>query len=297
MQDSGPIMRPSSRPSSPLVSAIVAAYNEERRIGECLESLLDQTYSPIEIIVANDGSRDATSDVARRYPGVALLDLPHRGKGPTLNTAVDHARGDIVIFADADLLYERTYVAALVDPIVRGECDGTCHATESVANPGNRWSRCLQFTFGLPPDVRVRISDEELAAGSAIFRAIRRRLFVEVRGFEDTGYTDDATLAPKLGFSARFVRAASCSHYNPETLGEIFGRGRWAGKSYFLKYGARSLARLLPPLALARASRLAWQSKMWAMVPYALAEDTGALVGVAENAIAKWRPGSTSVDS
>lgn len=254
-------------------------------MGECLESLLGQTYRPLEIIVGNDGSRDATSDVVRRYPTVKLLDFPHRGKGPTINEAVSHARGDILVFADADLVYDREYVAALANPIARGECEGTSHATELVANPANPWSRCLQFSTGLPPELRLMLSDAEVAAGSIIFRAIRRERFVEVNGFEDTAFTDDATLAPKLTFTARFVREAKCRHYNPETLGEIFGRGRWMGKSLYLKYGSKAGGRFLPPFTLIHAARAAWRSKMLVMIPFTLAEDAGVALGVAENSL------------
>ena len=59
--------------AKPKVSAIVAVYNEERHLSECLESLLAQSYEPLEVIVADDGSNDLSVHIARRYPGVRVL--------------------------------------------------------------------------------------------------------------------------------------------------------------------------------------------------------------------------------
>ena len=53
--------------SDKLVSVIVPAYNVEKTIGKCLDSIIAQTYKNTEIIVVNDGSTDGTTDILRRY--------------------------------------------------------------------------------------------------------------------------------------------------------------------------------------------------------------------------------------
>ena len=103
-----------------LVTAIVAAYNEERHIAECLASLLDQTYEPLEIIVVDDGSTDATAAAVRAFAQVKLLQRPHEGKARAINAAAQAARGEILLFLDADLRFDRVYVAAL--EIGRASC-------------------------------------------------------------------------------------------------------------------------------------------------------------------------------
>lgn len=94
----------------PLVSVVIPAYNEERRLPQTLtrvhEYLAAQTYSS-EILVVDDGSTDHTTravqDFAREHPNVHLIENDHRGKGYTVRTGMLAARGHIVLFSDADL--------------------------------------------------------------------------------------------------------------------------------------------------------------------------------------------------
>ena len=73
----------------PLVTAIGAVYNEEEHLSQCLESLRERSYRPLEIIVADDGSTDKSADVARRFPEARLLSLPHLGKAQAVNPGAE----------------------------------------------------------------------------------------------------------------------------------------------------------------------------------------------------------------
>jgi len=89
----------------PLVSVIIPAYNAERTLRRAIDSALAQDYQPIEIIVVDDGSKDATSEVAAKYmpKAVQLLQLPrNRGEGGVLNQGIAIARGKYIAFLDAD---------------------------------------------------------------------------------------------------------------------------------------------------------------------------------------------------
>lgn len=97
------------------VSIIVPAYNEEKTIGKCLESILNQGYKgEIEIIVVNDGSTDQTAEIVSDYP-VKFIDLTvNGGKANALNKAIEEARGDILIFTDSDSYMSENAVNSLV---------------------------------------------------------------------------------------------------------------------------------------------------------------------------------------
>lgn len=96
--------------NKPLVSVVIPAYNEERRLPQTLERvfayLTAQTY-PSEILVVDDGSTDDTARVvdefAQTHPLVRLIKNEHRGKGYTVRTGMLRAQGHIVLFSDADL--------------------------------------------------------------------------------------------------------------------------------------------------------------------------------------------------
>ena len=263
------------------VSALVAAYNEARHIAGCLDSLKAQTFAPLEILVADDGSTDSTPEIAERH-GARVLRLPHAGKALALNAAAAQATGEILLLLDADLVFQPGYVAALVQPIVERRVVGTSHATELVANPENVWSACWQQRAGLPRDVRVRFAAEQLAQGSTVFRAVRRDAFLAAGGFDDTGFLDDQTLAPKLGARATLIAEAVCAHYNAETLAEVFASGRWGGKSVAIRHhGWGPLVRLSPPVTLVRALFGAARAGSVARFIYDVVYETGMWIGAA----------------
>jgi len=96
---------------NPFLSVVIPAYNEALRIGSTLEKVrqyLDTRSYPCELILVDDGSRDETprllADFCTRYPAARVLrNEPNRGKGYTVRRGVLDARGEFVLFADADL--------------------------------------------------------------------------------------------------------------------------------------------------------------------------------------------------
>lgn len=106
------------------ITAIVAAYNEEKTIAAVLRAL---TSSPLidEVIVVSDGSEDRTVEIARGFDGVRTVALhDNHGKGYAMAVGVANASNDTFFFCDGDM-YNVTehHIQALVMPVVRGECD------------------------------------------------------------------------------------------------------------------------------------------------------------------------------
>ena len=111
-----------------LYSIILPAFNESSRIGPGLDkalAFLREHRWNVEIIVVNDGSRDDTADIVRRTmqhaPEVKLLENPgNRGKGYSVRNGMLNARGDILLFSDADFSSPIGESIKLVDAIQRG---------------------------------------------------------------------------------------------------------------------------------------------------------------------------------
>lgn len=89
-----------------MYSIIVPVYNVERYINECLDSLMNQTYKNIEIIVINDGSSDSSLSLIEEYSRIddriRVIDQKNMGLGYTRNVGIDNAKGDFILFIDSD---------------------------------------------------------------------------------------------------------------------------------------------------------------------------------------------------
>ena len=100
------------------VSIIVPAYNAERYIGECIDSLIRQTYKNIEIILVDDGSVDTTGAVCEEYrrryqPLIQVIDSEHCGVTNARLKGVQKAVGEYLAFVDADDWIEKDYIASM----------------------------------------------------------------------------------------------------------------------------------------------------------------------------------------
>lgn len=189
--------RPHDRAAiTPSVSVLVAARNEEAVIGDKVDNLLRLDYPAerLEIVVASDGSEDATVARAgsRNEPRVRVLALPRVGKAAALNAAASTARAEVLVFTDANSMLEPGAVRALVAPLADPRIGGVAGDQRYVAGgetadaSGERgyWSfdRMLKRAESRGGNV--------ISATGAIY-AIRRELFRALPG----GVTDDFALS------------------------------------------------------------------------------------------------------
>ena len=89
----------------PRVSVVIPAYNAAKFIGETLDSAIGQKFREHEIIVVNDGSPDTTAlerVLHTRLEEIIYIKQRNLGAGPARNTAIEHARGEVIAFLDGD---------------------------------------------------------------------------------------------------------------------------------------------------------------------------------------------------
>lgn len=112
-----------------LISIIVNAYNEEKHIKKCIDSVICQTYKKIEIVVINDGSTDNTLSILNSYDDSRLKIITHENKGLSLsrNDGIDNSNGKYVYFLDADDFIEQDNIEYLYNLIIKYDADmSTC---------------------------------------------------------------------------------------------------------------------------------------------------------------------------
>lgn len=101
----------------PLVSIVIPLYNKEKSILEAVMSALLQSYSRIEIIVVDDGSTDKSASMVPNDKKVQLYCQENKGVSSARNQGVEHAKGDFVLFLDADDFLHKNAIEDLVDVV------------------------------------------------------------------------------------------------------------------------------------------------------------------------------------
>jgi glycosyltransferase involved in cell wall biosynthesis len=94
----------------PLVSVVIATYNMGQYIDQAVDSILNQTWPTIEVVVIDDGSTDNTAEVMARYKvdqRVIYISTPNQGQPKAKNCGINNTRGEFIAFCDADDLWER----------------------------------------------------------------------------------------------------------------------------------------------------------------------------------------------
>ncbi len=106
-----------------LVSVIICVYNGEKYIASSLNSVLNQTYKNIEVIVVNDGSTDHTEEIALAYPNIKYIYQQNQGVAVARNTGLRQCTGDYIAWLDSDDLYLPTKIQEQVSFIESNDAD------------------------------------------------------------------------------------------------------------------------------------------------------------------------------
>ena len=116
-----------SSSSQPLVSVIVPVYNNEAYLPQCLDSIVTQTLSDIEIILVNDGSTDQAGEICKEYAAgdsrIRFLDQENRGPSSARNAGLEVAKGEHIGFVDSDDWIEPHMYERLVQIATEHDCD------------------------------------------------------------------------------------------------------------------------------------------------------------------------------
>ncbi len=121
------IVNKPDNPENPKVSIIITVFNLEKYIGKCIDSVLNQTYNNIELIIVNDGSNDKSLSICRWYkkhnPPIRLITQRNQGVSRARNIGIDHATGDFIYFVDGDDFLENSTIEKAMRTIKQFEAN------------------------------------------------------------------------------------------------------------------------------------------------------------------------------
>jgi cellulose synthase/poly-beta-1,6-N-acetylglucosamine synthase-like glycosyltransferase len=196
---------PLDRKPQPTVSVIVPAYAEETVIAGRVANLRALDYPPelLEVIVACDGSVDATAERARQAGADLVLELPRGGKIRAQDTAVQNAKGDVVAFSDANASWEpdalTRLVAAFANPRVGYVCGDVRFVSENGTNQEGLYWRYEMAIRALESRLR------SVTAGNGAIYATRKESYVVV----------DPIMGHDLSFPFNMVKRGWLALYEP----------------------------------------------------------------------------------
>ena len=200
------------------VSIVIPTYNSENTIEICLESVVNQSYKNIEIIVVDRFSKDGTIEMAKSY-GARIYQLDcERAKAK--NYGLKKARGKYVLFIDSDMELTERVVEECVELAKKDDKIGGIIIPE----------RSVGDSFW----VRVRDFERSFYAGTEIesARFFRKDLALKVGGFdEDVVFFEESTLPQKiekLGYNVK-ARVSSCILHHEENFSLL----KWLKKKYY----------------------------------------------------------------
>lgn len=113
--------------SNPLISIIVLVYNVQDYVGKCIDSLVNQTYQNVEIILVDDGSTDKSKEICQRYESKYSSVIYHRqkngGRSSARNKGLALAHGQFIMFVDSDDYVDRNYCSSAINNQRRFDSD------------------------------------------------------------------------------------------------------------------------------------------------------------------------------
>ncbi len=199
----------------PVVTFIISAFNEEQVIARKLDNTLQIDYprEKLEILVVSDASTDQTDEIVRSYAdkGVRLLRMPERhGKTYGLNHAVQQARGEILIFSDANAMYHPHAVRELVkyfaDPEV-GYVVGKAEYYENLDKLAGKQENLYWRYELMLKEFESRV--HSVVGGDGAIYAIRRELYEPLSADDINDFVNPLQIIAK-GYRGVFAPEAVC---------------------------------------------------------------------------------------
>lgn len=220
------------------LSIIVPAYNEARRLGKSLQTILqymDEHVRDGELIVVDDGSKDNTAQVAEdafaslrhKVPARVIRNSPNRGKGHAVRTGLLAARGQTALFSDADLSTPITETPKLVLPIENNTCDvvfGSRALDRSLIGVHQPWQREQSGrVFNLAVKLATRMPFWDTQCGFKAFRMSVCRPLVEAAAIDRFGFDVELLYIAHLAGLRLCEQAVRWDDYEGSTVSFLGG--------------------------------------------------------------------------
>lgn len=223
----------------PLVSVIIPTLNSAKYLKNTLESIRNQTYSNIEILVVDNYSTDNTREVAKEFSATVYLKGPERAA--QINYGIQRAKGEFVFETGSDMMSDREYIEQALDKCLNEGYDAIYSSVLSKEG-GGFWER-------------VKALERLTYIGSNLIEAahfFKKNVFLELGGFDErlVGVEEDFQhRLDRLGYKTGRIKSREVHLHEATTLSEVFKKSYYYGRfmpNYLKKHPVRGARQLFP---------------------------------------------------
>jgi cellulose synthase/poly-beta-1,6-N-acetylglucosamine synthase-like glycosyltransferase len=223
-----------------MISVVVPAYNSEKTIADTIRALLKQNFPKknYEIIIVDDGSTDGTVEVASKFP-VRVLRLKHKGPANARNEGAKKARGEIILFTDADCIPDKNWIREITKPFADKNIVGV-GGTYKTYNKDSAIARFAGYEIDERHEKMKK--QREIDFLGTFSCAYRKNIFSKFGGFDTkfkTASGEDPELSFKIskaGYKMIFQPTAFVYHRHPNTPWKFLRKKFWNGYWRVLLY-------------------------------------------------------------
>jgi len=217
------------------LSIVIPAYNSEKTLRQCLDSVLSQTCKDYEVIVVDNNSTDKTKDIIKERRSMSgrlkYVFEPVKARGAARNTGEKAAGGDIILMTDSDCVVPRDWAIRIIEPIIHGGYAAVQGFEKSVS--GDYWSAYRT--------IKAREKFEDIKEGLVIGKIDTKNFAITKEALSIIGYTarkyfsgNDTELSIRIAKNnvrVKFLPDIAVEHFHPDSLRLVIKkqiyRGRW----------------------------------------------------------------------
>jgi len=223
-------------------SIIIPVYNRPDEVDELLQSLTQQTFKDMEVIIVEDGSSRPSEAVVHKYAGKLQLRYytnENSGPGPTRNFGAEHSQGDFLIFLDSDCVLPPDFLKAVNDELNRKECDAwggpdKAHKSFTPVQKAISYSMTSFLTTGGIRGGKKQMDKRFYPRSFNL--GIRRSLYRQLGGFSPMRFGEDIDLSIRI-----YKSGASCRLF-PEAW--VWHKRRTDFRKFFKQVHNSGIARI-----------------------------------------------------
>ncbi len=194
------------------ISVIVPIYNIDKYIDDCIRSIVNQTYTNLEIVLVDDGSSDNSGaiidDWAARDPRIIALHKPNGGQGDSRNYGFAHSTGEYIAYVDGDDRIDEDYFSRLMEVMIHNDADmsGCRFYRNKVTGDGYRYPHDDEsYRFVTTPEGFMEYLYNDFGVFCAVWGKLYKRSVIEEDMFSKIKYAEDARVMRKIAYRCKKI--------------------------------------------------------------------------------------------